>query len=277
MEQPENETAPRTPRRHMMLDDPARTLIVVLLAFLFACNALTLIAYRFLGQVGYVAPVVTVAVSATMIAWYQHRFRRSFDGLFGWSTAGMVLILPAASFMALNLVEIADAGPAGPALPCLGMALAAGISEEIVFRGILGSNLMRIRGQGKDILPNLLVTSFVFGAVHGGNILAGTPVSTTLFQMYHAFCMGMLFEAVLLRCGSLWPPIIMHTLIDFTGFLCTGIADGGIVSEVIVLDAVTIATTIVSSAILVFALFLARHSQRAGIVSLWDRKWHREG
>ena len=68
MEQPENETAPRTPRRHMMLDDPARTLIVVLLAFLFACNALTLIAYRFLGQVGYVAPVVTVAVSATMIA-----------------------------------------------------------------------------------------------------------------------------------------------------------------------------------------------------------------
>lgn len=276
MEQPDNETAPRAPRRHMVLDDPARTLIIVLLAFLFACNALILLAYQVLGQAGYITPVVTVAVSTAMAAWYQHRFRRSFDGLFGWSTAGLVLILPASSFAVLSLAEVVGTGPTAPVLPCLGMALAAGISEEIVFRGIIGSNLMRIRGQAKDILPNLLVTSLVFGAVHGGNILAGAPVSTTLFQVYYAFCVGMLFAAVLLRCGSLWPPIIMHVLIDFVGFLSMGIAGGGVISEVIMLDAGTVATAVISSVILVFALFLVRPSQRAGIVSLWDRKWHRE-
>ena len=87
--------------------------------------------------------------------------------------------------------------------------------------------------------------------------------------------MGTLFEAVLLRCGSLWPSIIMHALIDFVGLLSMDVADGGIITEGIALDAGTITVAIISIIVLACALYLTRPSKRAGIVDLWDGKWHR--
>ena len=265
-----------TPGRGGALGGPVRTLVGVPFAYLLLGNALALAVFLLFGDTGSIGTVVMPPVVAiAMAAWYRHRFRGSFDGLFGWSGTGMLLTLPALLFMALNLNDVVAAESLSPVLPCLGMAFAAGISEEIVFRGIVGSNLMRIRGEARDVLPNLVATSLVFGLVHGGNILVGASVSATALQVFYAFCMGTLFEAVLLRCGSLWPSIIMHALIDFVGLLSMDIADGGIITEGIALDAGTITVAIISIIVLACALYLTRPSKRAGIVDLWDGKWHR--
>jgi membrane protease YdiL (CAAX protease family) len=89
-----------------------------------------------------------------------------------------------------------DASTAGLAM----VSLAAGIGEEMLFRGFLQAWLETMLGS----LGGLLVASFLFGAAHP--ITAGYVVIATLMGGY----LGWLWQA----SGNLLVPIVTHALYD---------------------------------------------------------------
>lgn len=92
--------------------------------------------------------------------------------------------------------------------------LLIGISEELMFRGVLFKAL-RSRG---PVWSTVLVSSLLFGFVHLLNGLS-TGFIAAIPQTIFTFCLGILFIAVRIRTGSLYPAILLHAAWDFCIFM----------------------------------------------------------
>lgn len=271
------------PKRHRIFDHK-------LLGFLGAAGMYFLInlvfafaTYRFFPSspdAKQILQSLEVVVSALLaMLWYHFIFRDEFDGVLGWSTVGMLLVLPGLLFVVDNFIglEPSKFKEMNPVAVAFAMALAPGVCEEILFRGIPGTNWLRVRCEERDILPDILVTGAVFGLVHGMNFFAGAALGSTIFQVSYAFCLGVFFAAVMLRGGSIVPCMIMHTLIDFSAFLFMDIDSGGIITEELTIDFGFFITLVSAVILLAFGIYLVRPAKRAEIVALWNKKWHKEG
>lgn len=86
----------------------------------------------------------------------------------------------------------------------LALSVTAGICEEACFRGYLITRLRAVIGRGW-MLPVILAT-FSFAAGHTYQGWGGFIV---------IFAYGLMFCALFLRTGSLWPGIIAHFIQDF--------------------------------------------------------------
>ena len=100
--------------------------------------------------------------------------------------------------------------------------LFVGFSEELMLRGAV---LQAFR-HTVSIWPAVLLTSVVFGAMHSLNVFVTGDLKAALIQSSAAFLSGILFIALRLRTGSLWPPIIVHALWDFATFTLSGAVGG---------------------------------------------------
>lgn len=89
-----------------------------------------------------------------------------------------------------------------------------GFSEELMFRGAI---LQAFR-HSVSIWPAVFFTSLAFGAIHSLNVFVTGDLKNALIQSSAAFLSGIVFIALRLRTGSLWPPIIVHALWDFATF-----------------------------------------------------------
>lgn len=281
-------------KRHWIYDHKYLAVFFVPIAFFVLANLVTL-GLTFAGiditdsedrTTQLILSAESIGVALLMLLSFQFRFRKEFKGILKWSSVGLLLALPAILFAVLNVVSIDDTtfkvtffpnlDSMNPFLYSLGMALSPGISEEIIFRGIPASNWMRVRSAEKrDVFPCVLVTSVVFGVVHGLNALMGAPITTTLFQVAYATCLGFLFCMVLLRTGSIIPCIIAHALIDFTGFLFMDMSQGGVITEELVIDLGFYVTLGVSIFMLLWSLVFLLPGGQDKIIALWDKKWHR--
>lgn len=101
--------------------------------------------------------------------------------------------------------------------------LLVGFSEELLVRGVLVEYL---QDAGFDLRLVAVVTSVVFGLLHGLNIINGQSVSTTVLQVILTTLVGLALFAALMASGTLWLPILLHFLMDFAV-----IARGGVVNE----------------------------------------------
>ncbi len=81
--------------------------------------------------------------------------------------------------------------------------LAAPISEEIVFRGLLYTRLKRCM----PMLGAMILTSFIFGIMHG----------TAIIWVMYAGILGFVLSWVYEKCGSLLAPILMHMGFNLVG------------------------------------------------------------
>ena len=291
------EAMPR--KRHRIYDNRILALFANVILFLAVSNMLSLvvvvaiIALDAIGIISLANPIgeataeqtglITSTCSILTGIWlqlfmYERRVKGEQESVVKWSKQGMLLVLPALAFAIINLIGVTAEKLAtmNPIPYCLVMALAPGISEEVMFRGTTGSNWMRVRGEARDILPGCLVTSLAFGLTHATNALSGAPLGATAFQVYYAFCLGMIFDAVLLRSGSIVPAMIMHTLIDFTGFLFMDMSRGGIITEELTIDFSFFATLFAAAALCAWALYLLRPSKHEEIVALWNKKCYRD-
>jgi membrane protease YdiL (CAAX protease family) len=88
-----------------------------------------------------------------------------------------------------------------------GLALASGIVEETLFRGVLLRHLEKLIGTGWA----LVFTSFLFGAVHMAN--ADATVTGAIAIMFEA---GILLGAAYLYTRRLWLAAAMHAAWNFT-------------------------------------------------------------
>ena len=76
----------------------------------------------------------------------------------------------------------------------------APIIEEIVFRRVIFTFISRLFG----VLPGLLITSFVFGVLHGG-----------IVQLVPLMILGIVLQMQYLKHNSLYPSILLHSIHNF--------------------------------------------------------------
>lgn len=95
--------------------------------------------------------------------------------------------------------------------------LLVGISEELMFRGIIfKSALSRFK-----IWPSIWITSIIFGAIHALNSFITGEINVAFVQALAATMSGIWFMAIRIRTGSLIPVMLIHGLWDFSVFMLT--------------------------------------------------------
>lgn len=92
--------------------------------------------------------------------------------------------------------------------------LFVGISEELMFRGIMLSSLTKKLGFWKAAIIVILL----FGLIHILNVFVTGNLGQGLLQAFAAMCSGILFLAIRVRTLSIVPAIILHWLWDFNAF-----------------------------------------------------------
>lgn len=97
-----------------------------------------------------------------------------------------------------------------------------GFSEEVMFRGVL----FRASVERMPIWPAILLNMVLFGGVHAFNGFITGDFHAAFLQSIAAGMSGLVFIAILLRTGSIWPAIIYHGLWDFAVFT-VGLASAG--------------------------------------------------
>ena len=109
--------------------------------------------------------------------------------------------------------------------------LLIGVAEEGLFRGVVYELFADIFGKAsrKGVYLTISVSSVVFGLCHLTNLFApGISVAAVMLQVVSAMAIGMVLCAIKFRAhGSIWPSIIVHALIDASGFILGGVLWGG--------------------------------------------------
>lgn len=134
-----------------------------------------------------------------------------------------------------------------------------GLSEELMFRGVL---LQAFR-HTVSIWPAVWLTTLAFGAIHTLNVFLTGDLRTASIQSAAAALSGLLFIALRLRTGSLWPCIVVHGLWDFATFTIAVSRGGG--SQVSSGDPTTMMTFMPILLVLpngLYGLWLMRHISR---------------
>jgi membrane protease YdiL (CAAX protease family) len=101
-------------------------------------------------------------------------------------------------------------GPADAVLSVLAIAIAPGVCEELLFRGLILSLLLpALRNTGA-----VAVSALLFGVIH----LDFSAGGATLYRVPFAIVVGLGFALLRLRSGSLVPAMIAHALVNATTF-----------------------------------------------------------
>ena len=220
---------------------------------------------------------IGVALAALLAAWlFKLWFRPDFNGCLQKDglKEGLLMLLP---FLAIHyagsIVSWITLGT-GSALIALLRAAAPGFGEEIMFRGLGVANYMRkIRSEGQ-IKVIFWLSSIVFGLIHLGNIFAGGDPKSVVIQAVYAIGVGMLFGAVYLRTGNLWPTILGHWSVDFFELTRVDLAgSGGVMTGMGIGDWITIAAGAFGA---FWALRLMNPKFYGEIMEVWTGKWNRK-
>nr|WP_249219127.1 type II CAAX endopeptidase family protein [Loktanella sp. SALINAS62] len=126
--------------------------------------------------------------------------------LFSWFLVPLGLFYLAILSAAVRFPADADVIPT--LIWTLLFAMGIGVSEEVMFRGILMHGLRARYSAGRA----LLICSAVFSVAHVANTLSGQSAILTLNQVAFTFAFGALLGAITLQTASLWPAIVLHGL-----------------------------------------------------------------
>lgn len=219
---------------------------------------------------------VGVALAALLAAllfklWFRPDFNGCLqkDGL----KEGLLMLLP---FLAIHyagsIVSWITLGTGSVFIAFL-RATAPGFGEEMMFRGLGVANYMRKAQTGKQIKIILWLSSISFGLIHLSNLLAGGDPKSVIIQSVYAIGVGLLFGAVYLRTGNLWPTILAHGSVDFFEFIRVDLSgSGGVMTGMGIGDWITIVAGVFGA---FWALRLTNPKYYDDILSVWDRKWNK--
>lgn len=149
---------------------------------------------------------------------FPYRCEEFFRGLFSFGALGIICAVMAFVFS----YDKPDTIPTISTMlgfVCYNLAIA--VSEEWLFRGLIGNVLWESRkGRKGAVWFSVTVSSIIFGLRHFLNLIAKpeTVVSTT-GQVIFTFMAGFYLCAIYLRTGNIWICVFIHFLEDFlTGF-----------------------------------------------------------
>ncbi len=203
-----------------------------------------------------------VALIVRLGLWRQARFNPPGQWKALW------LVWPLVLFALLNSSEILDGSHAidfsrTGLIVLYGLyLLAIGFFEESVGRGlILPVMLQKWGSTRRGIYLAVIASSLLFGSAHIIQLIDGSkPLLPNLTQIAYAFFFGVAFSACFLRNNSIWPVMILHGLIDFSGRDVNYLLVGG--GEQIPMANTTLAgsltTLLILLPLLLYGLFILR-------------------
>lgn len=266
------------PKKHTIMNRPILALVIMPIWCMIMASILGAIfgAGLFGPDNAAATSVATAAAALLCLAIHRSWFKGEFDGSLKLKNfgLGMLLLLPSLLFFVTNLTEVSfkTLTPAA-VLTAFCMALGPGVMEEVAFRGLAGSNFMRVWRDEKKLVPVVTLTALLFGLVHISNILAGAGKAVSFTQAVYSFGAGVMFAAVYLRTGSLLPSILVHTLVDMSAFMTSELMESGGVLSGNSFDPSMLITGLLGLALAVLGFWYIRPAKRAEILSLWSEKW----
>jgi len=94
-------------------------------------------------------------------------------------------------------------------------AFMVGYTEETMFRGILFFGM----GSKYKAFWGTIISAVIFGLFHFINLIHGQEFGITVNQVIHAGSVGIMYAALRLMTGSLWPVMLLHGFWDFSVIL----------------------------------------------------------
>jgi len=93
--------------------------------------------------------------------------------------------------------------------------LMAGVVEELVFRGLILYAFVRVwGGSRRGLFQSALLSAVLFGALHAINAVFGKALPLALLQVLNAMLSGVLYAALVLKGGSVWPIVFWHAALN---------------------------------------------------------------
>lgn len=276
-------------KKRLLFDHPILSMIIMpVLLFFIISLAESFIADAIMATFGsgterhLAAAIGEIIPAAIILIWHVFWFRDELHHFFsakhfgkgfliGWGVVAVPILLFAMRILSIAYGEVEMGNP----ILAIIYGFAPGLGEEVIFRIIPISIAMRSRNK-KVITIVLVVTSLMFGLIHGGNILVGADPVQTLMQVIYATGLGLTFAAIYLRTGNIWIMIFVHTFTDFVSYMgLSSQESGGVLADKA--DMVTIIYLSILSVIFFVNAFVAfRKSKREEIPAVWDEIWGRE-
>ncbi len=161
-----------------------------------------------------ICTVVTAGLT-TWLGWWRPVLRERPLGV-KWMWA-IPIALGVLVLIGIDWAQISSLGASYLLWLAVGTLL-VGFNEEIAYRGL---SLVAFRGEYKEVYVWLL-TSLLFGLLHGANVFLGQALVPTIQQIGFAFVLGSVFYVVRRVTGLLAVPMVLHALWDFGSFTWAG-------------------------------------------------------
>ncbi len=209
------------------------------------------------------------AVSIGLMLLFMQIFKSEFDGFFqkeGFAK-GFLLSIPYMAFWviwdstkaAFHLIEF-DSFEIG-ALFC---GMQTGIIEEIAFRALALTILLRLHAKKNDVIAAPVIVGIAFGCVHLLNLTAGDDPEFVFLTVLFAISTGIVIGVIYTMSGNIWAVILCHGLYDTVAFLCPDDVDGPIWPNLVDIGAMVIMAAF-------YLWFL--HAKKNETFDLWSHKW----
>lgn len=164
---------------------------------------------------------IYVAVSIALVAWLGWWTKIRLTATVNRSAVKYLLplfalvLLPLAFGLSIPKVSLIE----GTTLPdwgvivtiVFGVALGAGIAEELLFRGVL---LRALEPRGR--LFAAVLTGVLFGLTHFSRVILGASIEEWVLGVVLQLPLAIGLAAVAFRLDSLWPLIVWHFAADIT-------------------------------------------------------------
>ena len=272
-----------TKKTHKIMDRPILSTILLYLFVTLVTAVFQLVKIPIWGvsEAGAGGQIYNIAYSFLTLAitemiftkvWFKGEFEGTLKGDIGH---GLRLMIP---IVVVDLLIFAydrfmGKGSLNSILFVLAASVVAGIIEEITFRSLMLSNLMRITSTYKGMMCAVTASSLVFGAAHFSNLIGGANMGATITQFIGATCMGFFFAAVYLTCGSIVPCMVMHFVHDVIALMFLGINESGATIQATTPESI-IQEIILNIVLVVMTVILLKPDRYGKIRKIWDEKWH---
>jgi membrane protease YdiL (CAAX protease family) len=154
-----------------------------------------------------------LVIVASLLGWWRPALRDRQRSHHVWPVIAPILLL----VVAIASLFATDWGEIGIdfLLAALALGVLVGFNEEFVTRGLL---VVGLRGRFAEVWV-WLISSALFGLMHGVNFILGQPIGPTLRQMAVAFAAGTGFYILRRVTSSLVWAMVLHGLFDMANFL----------------------------------------------------------
>lgn len=98
------------------------------------------------------------------------------------------------------------------------VCLSIGFFEEIIFRGVVLTYLLKVFSNHKlNLLYSIILSSLVFAFSHLFNLFEGASFGDTFLQIGYSFLVGMLWAVMFLKTKNIWLTMLLHASFNFFG------------------------------------------------------------